>query len=233
MGVQGDEWMKDDLYQRLGVARAASFDSIRRAYRKKAMAVHPDRNPGDEEAAAAFRAIRQAYEILSDKERRAAYDRTGEIVDGIPQNELKEIAGFVKAALQQVMQKVLDDGLSVAHQDMVDLVRQAMNQFLANGKKIKSDFLKLLASLTEVIERTTTEREDGANLIVGAAREQKETAEKKLVLIEEEMKNIAASIEHLKNYGFRYVERPDGFGWGWGASPVGAATTFRMIRTRG
>ena len=60
-----------DCYRTLGVARSASRDEIKRAYRKLAKKHHPDRNPGDPTAETRFKEVQQAYEILSDTERRA------------------------------------------------------------------------------------------------------------------------------------------------------------------
>ncbi len=66
-----------DFYETLGVARSASDDEIKKAYRKLAMKYHPDRNQGDAEAENKFKEVQKAYDILSDKEKRAAYDQYG------------------------------------------------------------------------------------------------------------------------------------------------------------
>lgn len=69
--------MKDDLYQILGVARDASADDIRKAYRKAARTHHPDLNPGDAAAEARFKEVSAAYEVLNNPEKRALYDELG------------------------------------------------------------------------------------------------------------------------------------------------------------
>src|ERR1700742_4839404 len=69
--------MKHDCYELLGVARNANAEDIKKAYRKLAMQLHPDRNPGNKDAEHKFKEVSAAYQILSDYERRAAYDRYG------------------------------------------------------------------------------------------------------------------------------------------------------------
>ncbi len=68
---------KQDFYATLGVAREAGAEDLKKAYRKLAMQYHPDRNPGDKQAEAKFKEINEAYDILKDDQKRAAYDRYG------------------------------------------------------------------------------------------------------------------------------------------------------------
>ncbi|MEM6711695.1 MAG: molecular chaperone DnaJ [Pseudomonadota bacterium] len=68
---------KPDFYELLGVSRDADEKTLKSAFRKKAMQYHPDRNPGDAEAEQNFKAVNEAYEILRDEQKRAAYDRFG------------------------------------------------------------------------------------------------------------------------------------------------------------
>ena len=66
-----------DYYEILNVAKSANADEIKKSFRKLAMQYHPDRNPGDKEAEAKFKEINEAYEVLKDDQKRAAYDRYG------------------------------------------------------------------------------------------------------------------------------------------------------------
>src|SRR5437016_6192340 len=68
---------KQDFYDVLGVSKSADADELKRAYRKLAMQYHPDRNPGDKSSEHKFKDISEAYDVLKDDQKRAAYDRFG------------------------------------------------------------------------------------------------------------------------------------------------------------
>src|SRR3954463_2170587 len=68
---------KRDYYEVLGVAKGSSEAEMKAAYRKLAMQWHPDRNPGDKDCEHRFKEINEAYDILKDEQKRAAYDRFG------------------------------------------------------------------------------------------------------------------------------------------------------------
>src|SRR6266480_3718155 len=68
---------KRDYYEILGVTKSATADEIKKAYRKTAIQFHPDKNPGNKEAEEKFKEAAEAYEVLSDENKRAQYDRFG------------------------------------------------------------------------------------------------------------------------------------------------------------
>lgn len=107
---------KIDYYELLGVARSATAEEIKKAYRKLAMKYHPDRNPDNKEAESKFKEVSEAYEVLSDQQKRQQYDRFGH--DG-----LKSAFGpggfdfsrdFTHASdLQDILGNIFGDGGSI------------------------------------------------------------------------------------------------------------------------
>ena len=69
--------MKRDYYEVLGVSKSASADEIKKAYRKLALQYHPDRNPGDKASEEKFKEAAEAYDVLSNDDKKARYDRFG------------------------------------------------------------------------------------------------------------------------------------------------------------
>ena len=76
-----------DYYSLLGIRRAASPEEVKRAYRRMVFRFHPDRNPGDEEAAGKFKQVLDAYSVLSDGAKRAVYDTVNDSAEAQEENE--------------------------------------------------------------------------------------------------------------------------------------------------
>ena len=83
---------KRDYYEVLGVSRSATDAEIKKAYRQKALQYHPDRNPGDTEAEEYFKEASEAYEVLSDAEKKSLYDRFGH--EGLKRTGFSGFTGF-------------------------------------------------------------------------------------------------------------------------------------------
>jgi molecular chaperone DnaJ len=80
--VSSKDWLEKDYYKVLGVTRSASADEIKKAYRKLARELHPDRNPGDAAAETKFKAVSEANAVLSDPAKRKEYDDTRSLFGG-------------------------------------------------------------------------------------------------------------------------------------------------------
>ena len=106
---------KRDYYEVLGVDKSADQEAIKKAYRKLAVKYHPDRNPGDKTAEEKFREATEAYEVLSDAEKRPIYDQYGFAgLDGMGAGGAGDAgaenkSGFDKGSADDVEYEVKDD----------------------------------------------------------------------------------------------------------------------------
>jgi molecular chaperone DnaJ len=80
--VSTKDWIEKDYYKSLGVAKDADAGAIKKAYRKLAVALHPDKNPGNNEAETRFKEVSEAYDVLSDTKKRAEYDEARSLFAG-------------------------------------------------------------------------------------------------------------------------------------------------------
>jgi curved DNA-binding protein len=110
-----------DLYALLGVARTATEDEIRKAYRKLARKFHPDVNPNDKKAEDRFKEISLAYEVLSDKEKRARYDEFGadSLAQGFDPEQAREYARWSRGARRSPFRESSESDVDVDIEDLL------------------------------------------------------------------------------------------------------------------
>lgn len=139
-----------DYYEVLGVTREATQEDIKKAYRRGAMKYHPDRNPGDKQAEENFKRVQEAYEVLSDPQKRAEYDHRG--YAGGPsfhyenrtskQNAAERDEGFVHSASRRYK----------ANQAELDAIQQ---QFFGGGESLGRNILIHLLVTTDELRNGT------------------------------------------------------------------------------
>eukprot|EP01024_Parvocaulis_polyphysoides_P071133 TRINITY_DN882_c0_g1_i2.p2 TRINITY_DN882_c0_g1~~TRINITY_DN882_c0_g1_i2.p2 ORF type:complete len:282 (-),score=54.95 TRINITY_DN882_c0_g1_i2:265-1083(-) len=114
-----------DLYQVVGVAREATVEEIKKAYKKQALRLHPDKNQDDEEAKEKFQMLQRAYVILSDPQKREVYDETGDLQDAEEMGD-KDFADICPTITVEDIQQFQDSyrGSEEEASDLLELYRQ-------------------------------------------------------------------------------------------------------------
>ena len=107
--------MARDYYDILGLSKSASDSDIKSAYRKLAMKYHPDRNPGDKKAEENFKEISEAYEVLKDPQKKAAYNQFGHAAfsQGTGSGTTGGFSGFGSGGFSDIFEDMF--GLSLIH----------------------------------------------------------------------------------------------------------------------
>ena len=94
---------KRDYYEVLEVTKTATVEEIKKAYRKKAIQYHPDKNPGDKEAEEKFKEAAEAYDVLSNPDKRSRYDQFGHAgVSGAAATEVRSVVSVAKECLWMI-----------------------------------------------------------------------------------------------------------------------------------
>ncbi len=166
-------------YRVLGITKGTSKGRIERAFREKSMEHHPDRNPGDEQAVQRFAEVTLAYEVLTDPERRAKFDRTGEIDPTVPDNSHQELTLGLQQSFSRTVVALVSTNQNPNCVDVVKLmksdlrsqiaqIRQAMQQVEIIKKRFEAMLPKYTGecNLLEQITRSeinTMDRETVAN----------------------------------------------------------------------
>ena len=214
-----------NLYEVLGVEQGASPEEIKAAYRRAAMKHHPDRNQGDDEAHAAFQAVQQAYDVLSDPEKRAEYDHTGEI----PGRKPDRMAAIRQEAITIFMEAVSTSGPNPSQRHLINMMEQIIMDKQMSLRQAVQENDSLIAKLEKLVPRVgRKEGAAGPNVISGfieadvAAKRKQNDRTKQMIEHGERL------LEYVRTYTFEVEAPPTQPTWvnvTWGGPMSGTAST--------
>jgi curved DNA-binding protein CbpA len=186
-----------DPYHQLGVDRDADAATIKQAYRRKAQEAHPDRNPDDPHATTRFQLIQEAYDILGDDERRAAFDQDGTTKKP---NGPERAMGMIAGTLAKVFEQADKEGYLADPRFMiVDSLNDALEQMSRAATVRKRGTEGVIAAL-EAQRKRVKFKGRGQNLILDVLDDQIERARAKLTLHVRDVTDVTAAIEMMKLY---------------------------------
>jgi curved DNA-binding protein CbpA len=191
-----------NLYTTLGIRKTATAETIRKAYRKLSKKFHPDRNPGDDSVAVKFAAVDAAYRILSDPDRKAKYDATGEIDSPKTDKSLSELAQTLVPVLMNVMEQIAKKDGKATQEDIVSHMRTILEGGEKQLKSRRAELMKINTALLDSVERFTAA--DGEeNLLSAMAKNQLQIVGASLAQIDTDVAKIKAALEYLRKCGYR------------------------------
>lgn len=205
-----------DLYKVLGVRRNASARTILRAYWRLAKEHHPDHNPGDTEAAGRFARVRFAFDVLSDPDRRARYDATGEAQALQPDRTEAEVMGVLVPLLASVPRQLAGGGRDARAEDVVGHLRAALDEGTRKVRGHRAELEKVRAALEATRGRFDVEGAGsssetpegpsgggGENLLACAARHHLARVAEDLKQVDAELARMEKAAGYLKRCRYR------------------------------
>ena len=183
-----------DLYQLLGLKRAATREEVRKAYRRKAKSSHPD-SGGSEEA---FNALTAAHDVLADARRRERYDSTGEIEQARPDN-------FDGSAIEVIAQKL---GMIIhAEQDLTSLdigavIEQAIREDIALRKSSIANQRRAVERAAALRARVKRKANNADNMLARVLDWHESSAQDHVKKNEEAVRAMERALEILEGYSF-------------------------------
>jgi curved DNA-binding protein CbpA len=186
-----------DPYHQLGVDHDADDATIKQAYRRKAQEAHPDRNLEDPHATTRFQLIQEAYEILSDPDRRARYDREG-TTERVSTAE--RAMGMLAGALVEVLKQADEcGGLPDPRFSLIDSLNEALGQLQRAAHTRKRGAEQVITALEGQAKRVKYKGR-GQNLIADVLEGQIAKARMQLAIHARDATDVAAAIELMKQY---------------------------------
>lgn len=187
-----------DLYSTLGVPKDADKASIRRAYRKHAKAAHPD-GGGDERK---FALGKLAHDVLSDEERRAKYDATGDATEHEVDNAHAEALQFIGAMLEATIAECEQAGIDPVTADLAATLRNCADRELASIESARTDAEKKKAKAERLLKRFILKKKSEPNLLEMIVRARIVPLERQLVDLARAHERMSAARKILNDYGF-------------------------------
>lgn len=222
------------LYEVLGVRPDASADQVTKAYRKRARRLHPDANPGDPEAEVRFKELTEAYEVLRDPERRAVYDRTGEVPKAKrPHAEENELLMVLIPCLGSTLEYVQKRWRALSRVDLVAELKRVIRSRREELERQRADAEACIRFTSEGLGRSFLK--DGAdeeNLLDAALRRQVRQAEEVRDQIAAELDRLTRALGLLDRYGYRQ-DKCDASRAGAKLASLEAVKYWRLEPTRG
>lgn len=187
-----------ELYGILGVGRDASQAAIKKAYRKKAKSLHPDKG-GDAEA---FQALEKAHRTLGDPQLRAEYDATGNTDGRKLDNSLSAAYSLIAGTCEQILNKILAGGNNPLHFDIVADIRTHITAPIAKGEGARKKIERHL-SLIRPLEGKFKAK-SGENILEGLVKAKIAQGERQMEATDAELAKFRKAEEIMKDYSFAW-----------------------------
>lgn len=193
------------LYELLGVARDATEAEIKKAFRKLALKHHPDHNPGNDASAKFFADLQQAYEVLTNAERRAHYDRTGEFLSAGADNSDVVMMTRLTSVLDLAIQETDKMQVPITSIDMIELMRKILAEADNERKRAAEACKNALVKYRSLLGRFKRRKKKNAgNVLEAIIRPRLAEGDRHLLNIEASAEMDGRVRKFLDDYGFQF-----------------------------
>jgi curved DNA-binding protein CbpA len=182
------------------VDAAADKKSIRAAYRKKAKSVHPDMPTGDPKR---FALVKRAHDILTDDERRAKYDATGDESEQAPDNEFSAAVNVIGMALNAVLADCAQNGESPLERDLCMAIKQNINKNIQECHKQLRIHKTMLDIDKKMAGRFKGKKKDQRNILEDIVAHRVQSLQRNIQNLESNVKNCESALEMIKDFSFK------------------------------
>lgn len=188
-----------DLYSTLGIDKKASKEEIRKAYRKKARAVHPDTGGSPEK----FALVKRAHDILTDEERRRKYDTTGDESEAKVNNEQSDVVNCLVFALETVLGKIESKGADPTQYDVVNDMRIFLGDEIEKINTMLSQLAQVKKRIEKLLGRFKTKRD--FNYLENAVKQKLSECNARIEESERRKIPMDTARTWLKDYSFEHT----------------------------